>query len=316
MPQDPAWLIKREAARLGFDYCGISPAGFLEEEAARLERWLGQGMHGRMAYMANHFDKRLDPRQLVPGARSVVSLMMNYTPPALQKRPDAPKISRYAYGRDYHGVIRDKLHVLMHFIRSEIGAVQGRVFVDSAPVLERAWAAKSGLGWRGKNTNLIHPRAGSYFFLAEAILDLELAADGPMRDYCGTCTACIDACPTDAIRPYEVDGSKCISYFTIELKDALPENQRGHFENWAFGCDICQEVCPWNRFSKPHAQRDLAPYGEVLDMTKKEWVEMTEEVFETIFRDSPLQRTGYQNMKRNLDFLYGPAGKTPRPPDR
>ncbi len=305
MPLQIASLLKREATRLGFDFCGISKARFLEEEASRLERWLAQGMHGHMAYMANHYDKRLDPRKLVPGARSVISLMMNYYPGKSQKDPDAPRISRYAYGKDYHGVIREKLRALLEYLRKHAGSVEGRVFVDSAPVLERAWAARSGLGWMGKNTNLINPKTGSYFFLAELIIDTELPADGPMRDYCGSCTACIDACPTQAIQPYEVDGSKCISYFTIELKDALPGDMRGRFDNWAFGCDICQEVCPWNRFSKPHANEGLEANEALLDMTKNEWHEMTEDVFEKVFRDSPLQRTGFHGLKRNLKFLSG-----------
>ena len=290
---------------MGFSFCGIARAGFLEEEATRLEQWLRAGQHGKMHYMENHFDKRLDPRKLVPGARSVVSVLLNYYSTDRQKAHEAPRISKYAYGRDYHDVVRDKLKVLLRYIREKIGEVSGRAFVDSAPVLERAWAAKSGLGWVGKNTNLINPKAGSWFFLAELILDLDLEPDAPMSDRCGTCTACIDACPTEAITPYTVDGSKCISYFTIELKEAIPGEVKGKFENWAFGCDICQDVCPWNRFAKPHAEPGLNANESLLELSKSEWVEMTESVFEKVFADSPLKRTGFQGIKRNLDFLYG-----------
>jgi epoxyqueuosine reductase len=303
---DPGRLtrfIKEESARLGFSFCGVSEAAFLEEEAPRLERWLKSGMHGRMGYMADHFDKRLDPRKLVPGARSVVSLLFNYYTPEKQKDPKAPQVSMYALGRDYHGVVREKLKELLQCLRETAGDVQGRVFVDSAPVLERAWAARSGLGWVGKNTNLIHPKAGSYFFLAELILDLPLQPDPPMKDYCGSCTACIDACPTGAITPYVVDGSKCISYFTIELKDEIPDGMKGKFGNWAFGCDICQDVCPWNRFSSPHTHEGLRPNEAMMNLSREEWIEMTEEVFEKIFEDSPVRRTGYKGLKRNVAFL-------------
>jgi len=298
-------LIKREAARLGFSFCGIARAGYLEDEAPRLERWLRAGRHGAMRYMENHFDKRLDPRRLVPGARTVVSLLFNYYPARGQSDPAAPRVSRYAYGRDYHGVIREKLTALMDGIRASAGDVAGRVFVDSAPVLERAWAARSGNGWMGKNTNLIHPRAGSYFFLAELVIDLAAEPDPPMKDYCGSCTACIDACPTQAITPYEVDGSRCISYFTIELKEHIPESFRGGFDGWAFGCDVCQEVCPWNRFSTPHSDPGLQANDAMLDMDRREWVELTEAVFDKVFADSAVRRTGYKGLKRNLDFLYG-----------
>lgn len=261
-------------------------------------------MHGQMSYMERNFDKRLDPRLLVEGARSVVSLMLNYFPSEEQPDNGAPRISKYAYGRDYHLVIKEKLYELIDFIRSNIGEVNGRAFTDSAPVLERAWAVKSGLGWMGKNTNLIHPRAGSYFFLAELVIDLDLEYDAPIRDYCGTCTRCIDACPTDAIiKPYVVDGSKCISYFTIELKESIPQEMKGAFENHAFGCDVCQDVCPWNRFSLPTKVSDFTANQQLLNMKTKDWLEITEEVFKEVFKDSPLERTGFQGMLRNVRFL-------------
>lgn len=299
-------MIKEEALRLGFQFCGISAAGFLEEEAPRLEKWLEQGMHGEMKYMENYFDQRLDPRRLVDGAKSVISLMLNYFPEAGQEDPAAPKISRYAYGSDYHEVIRGKLRELLDFIRTHIGEVAGRGFVDSAPVLDRAWAKKSGLGWVGKNTNLISKQAGSFFFLAELIVDLDLEPDGAIKDYCGSCTRCIDACPTDAItEPYVVDGSKCISYFTIELKNAIPADMAGKFNNWAFGCDICQEVCPWNRFSSPHSEPLFNPKPGLLEMTRGEWEEITEEVFQKVFKNSAVKRTKYSGLKRNIAFLSG-----------
>jgi epoxyqueuosine reductase len=297
-------LIKHEAKRLGFDFCGISKAAFLEEEAPRLEQWLLNGMHGKMHYMENYFEKRLDPCKLVDGAKSVISLLLNYYTEKKQEDIKAPKISMYAFGKDYHYVIKKKLKELLNFIRSEIGDVNGRVFVDSAPILDRAWAKKSGLGWVGKNTNLIHPKSGSYFFIAELILDLELKSDSPMQDYCGTCSLCIDACPTDAIiKPYVVDGSKCISYFTIELKEEIPNEVKGKFENWAFGCDICQDVCPWNRFSKPNHEKDFEPQKEVLKMNKQEWNEITKEVFKEIFNNSVLKRPGFKGLKRNINFI-------------
>ncbi|MBL0066805.1 MAG: tRNA epoxyqueuosine(34) reductase QueG [Bacteroidetes bacterium] len=299
-----AAIVKTEAERLGFSYCGISKAEFLEEEAPRLEQWLLQNRHGKMAYMANHFDKRLDPRLLVPGARSVVSLLYNYFPSQKQADPEAPKISKYAYGIDYHYVVREKLKELLSVLQNKIGDIGGRVFVDSAPVLEKAWAAKSGLGWIGKNSNLITKKSGSFFFIAELILDLDLEADAPISDYCGTCTRCIDACPTAAIiKPQVVDGSKCISYFTIELKDAIPLEMSGKFENWTFGCDVCQDVCPWNRFSKPHHEPQFQPKEELMKMKKKDWEEITDEVFKKIFQDSAVERTGYDGLKRNLNFL-------------
>ena len=276
----------------------------MEEEAPRLEKWLMQNHHGEMGYMARNFDKRLDPRKLVPGAKSVVSLLYNYYPNASQTDKDAPKLARYAYGKDYHHVIKDKLFEFMHDIQTEIGAVEGRVFVDSAPVLEKAWAAKSGLGWVGKNTNLIRKHNGSYFFIAELIIDLELAADGAVTDHCGSCTACLDACPTNAfVAPYKLDASKCISYFTIELKDAIPNEVKGQFDDWAFGCDICQEVCPWNRFSTPHNEPQFEPNPALMQLSKKDWHEITEEVFKRLFEASAVQRTGFNGLKRNLEFL-------------
>jgi epoxyqueuosine reductase len=296
--------IKAQANSLGFLSCGISKADFLEEEAPRLEQWLNQKRHGSMSYMENHFDKRLDPRLLVPGAKSVISLLLNYHTDQLQTDNEAPKISTYAYGQDYHFVIKEKLKKLMHFIQTEIGEVGGRVFVDSAPVMDKAWAAKSGLGWVGKNTNLISKKAGSFFFIAELILDLELDYDLPTTDHCGSCTACIDACPTEAlIEPYQIDGSKCISYLTIELKDSIPTEFKNKMDNWAFGCDVCQTVCPWNRFSKPHSEPAFEPPNELLNLSKKDWEEMTEEVFDTVFKNSAVMRTKYEGLKRNIKFI-------------
>ncbi|MAN27426.1 MULTISPECIES: tRNA epoxyqueuosine(34) reductase QueG [Mesonia] len=296
-------LIKEEALQLGFMSCGISRAEFLEEEAPRLEQWLNENRNGEMSYMENHFDKRLNPSLLVPGAKSVVSLLLNYYPNEFQ-REDSYKVSKYAYGRDYHFVIKDKLKSLLHFINEEIGEVHGRAFVDSAPVLDKAWAAKSGLGWVGKNSNLLSKKVGSFFFIAELIIDLELEYDTPVTDHCGSCTACIDACPTDAIyEPYKVDGSKCISYYTIELKDSIPESEKGKFEDWMFGCDICQDVCPWNRFSKPHSEPLFDPHPDLLQMTKQDWEEITRETFSEIFRKSAVKRTKYQGLKRNINFL-------------
>jgi epoxyqueuosine reductase len=300
-------LIKAEALRLGFSFCGVSKAGFLEEEAPRLEAWLNQNMHGEMQYMANHFDKRLDPRLLVPGAKTVISFLFNYFPAneTSQKEDEGiPKISKYAWGEDYHVVVKDKLFELVHYIRTEIGEVEGRAFVDSAPVLDKAWAAKSGLGWVGKNSNLINKQQGSFFFIAELIVDMDLDADGPMKDYCGTCTACIDACPTDAIvQPYVVDGSKCISYLTIELREAIPADFHGKMDNWIFGCDICQDVCPWNRFSKPTTEKRFDPDQSLLTLTKQDWKEISEDVFAEISRHSPLKRSGINGMRKNLEAL-------------
>ncbi len=297
-------LIKTEAKRLGFLSCGISKAEFLEEEAPRLERWLNQNMHGEMKYMENHFDKRLDPTKLVEGSKSVISLLLNYYPSEEQKDPDAPKISKYAYGTDYHFVIKEKLKQLLHFIQEEIGDVHGRAFVDSAPVLDKAWAAKSGLGWIGKNSNLLTQQVGSFYFIAELIVDLELEYDTPVTDHCGTCTACIDACPTQAIvDPYVVDGSKCISYFTIELKEEIPQSYKGQFDNWMFGCDVCQDVCPWNRFSKPHNEPLFNTKPELLEMSKKDWEEITQEVFSKVFQKSAVKRTKFSGLSRNIRFL-------------
>lgn len=296
-------LIKSEALRLGFLSCGISKAGFLEEEAPRLENWLNKNMHGQMSYMENHFDKRLNPTLLVDDAKSVVSLLLNYFPSEIQNE-DSYKISKYAYGQDYHFVIKDKLKDLLRFIQTEIGEVQGRVFVDSAPVLDKAWAAKSGLGWIGKNSNLITKQVGSFYFVAELIIDLELEYDYATTDHCGSCTACLDACPTQAIvAPYVVDGSKCISYFTIELKEQIPFEMKGKFDDWMFGCDVCQDVCPWNRFSKPHQEPLFNPNPELLSYSKKDWEEITEEVFKAVFKNSAVKRTKLEGLKRNISFL-------------
>lgn len=296
-------LIKAEAKNLGFLSCGISKAGFLEDEAPRLEQWLRDNRHGEMRYMENHFDKRLDPTLLVPGAKSVVSLLYNYFPSRTQ-REDTYKISKYAYGEDYHHVIKRKLRQLLARIQEEVGAVHGRVFVDSAPVLDKAWAARSGLGWIGKNSNLLTKEVGSYYFIAELILDLELAYDGPVTDHCGTCTACIDACPTDAIvKPYVVDGSRCISYFTIELKNELPSNLGMDFEDWVFGCDICQDVCPWNRFATPHQEPAFEPKPELLTNNRRDWEELTEEIFKQVFDQSAVERTKFSGLKRNIAYV-------------
>ncbi len=296
-------LIKAESKRLGFLSCGISKAGFLEEEAPRLESWLNKNQHGQMAYMENHFDKRLNPTLLVDDAKSVISLLLNYYPSEEQNQ-DSYKISKYAYGQDYHFVIKEKLIELLNTIQSEIGAVSGRAFVDSAPVLDKAWAAKSGLGWIGKNSNLITQKTGSFYFIAELIIDLELDYDHATTDHCGTCTACIDACPTEAIvSPYVVDGSKCISYFTIELKDNLPQEMKGKFNDWMFGCDICQDVCPWNRFSKAHNEPLFNPNPELLSFTKKDWQEITEDTFKKVFANSAVKRTKLNGFQRNIDFL-------------
>ena len=283
--------------------CGISKAGFLEEEAPRLEAWLNQNRHGEMRYMENHFDKRLDPTKLVEGSKSVISLLLNYFPKQ-QQREDSYKISKYAYGTDYHSVIKDKLKELLFTIQDQIGEVHGRAFVDSAPVLDKAWAAKSGLGWIGKHSNLLSKQAGSFYFIAELIVDLDLDYDTPVTDHCGSCTACIDACPTQAIvEPYKVDGSKCISYFTIELKNEIPSSVSGQFDDWMFGCDVCQDVCPWNRFSKAHKEPLFDPNPQVLSNSKKDWEEVTKEVFSEIFKKSPLKRTKFEGLRRNIEFL-------------
>ncbi len=296
-------LIKTEAKRLGFDFCGISKAGFLEEEAPHLEKWLKASMHGQMQYMENYFDKRLDPTLLVEGAKSIVSLLFNYYPEQTQN-PDAPKISKYAYGNDYHEIIKEKLKEFVYTLKEQIGDINGRVFVDSAPVLDKAWAKKSGLGWIGKNTNLINKQQGSFFFIAELILDIDLDYDGPIKDYCGTCTKCIDACPTEAIvAPYIVNGSKCISYLTIELKEAIPPEFKHKMDNWAFGCDVCQDVCPWNSFSQEHQEPQLKNTNGLIDFSKDEWYELSEELFNSVFKHSAIKRTKYKGLKRNLEFL-------------
>lgn len=295
--------IKDEAKRLGFLSCGISKAGFLEDEAPRLERWLKNGFHGEMQYMENHFDKRLDPTLLVDGAKSVISLLLNYYPESTQN-PNSYQLSKYAYGEDYHQVIKQKLNELLYYIQSEIGEIKGRAFVDSAPVLDKAWAAKSGLGWIGKNANLITQKTGSFYFIAELIIDLDLDYDTPTTDHCGTCTACIDACPTQAIiAPYVVDGSKCISYFTIELKEQLPTEMKGKWNDWIFGCDVCQDVCPWNRFASPHKEPAFQPHPDLLHFSKKDWEEITEETFRKVFKNSAVKRTQFKGLQRNINFL-------------
>ncbi|MGO4290468.1 tRNA epoxyqueuosine(34) reductase QueG [Chitinophaga sp. RAB17] len=297
-------FIKELAKELGFDHCGIAKAVQLDDDARRLETWLNKGMHGNMQYMENHFDKRIDPRKLVDGAQSVITLLFNYFPSKLQ-REDAPRISKYAYGHDYHEVIRARLKTMLLRMQERIGPVQGRGFVDSAPVLERAWARRSGLGWIGKNGNLIHKQAGSFFFIATLITDIELEYDGPVADYCGSCTRCLDACPTEAlVAPGVVDGSKCISYFTIELKDQLiPDKMKGQFDDWMFGCDTCQDVCPWNRFSKAHQEAEFTPVPAILNFSTRDWEELTEEAFKNIFRHSPLKRSKFAGIRRNLNFL-------------
>jgi len=297
-------FIKQKAYELGFSFCGVAKAEFLEEEAPRLEKWLSNNMHGKMQYMENHFEKRLDPTKLVEGSKSVISLLYNYFPEK-EQQDNTYKISKYAYGQDYHFIIKDKLKTLLQLIFNEIGEVNARVFTDSAPILERAWAKKSGLGWIGKNTMLINKKQGSFFFLAEIILDVELQYDAPIKDYCGSCTACIDACPTNAILPNNsIDGSKCISYFTIELKDELlPNEHTKNFNEWIFGCDICQDVCPWNRFSTPHQEPLFAPDNRLLNYSKKEWEEITEEVFQEIFRKSAVKRTKFSGLKRNIGAI-------------
>ena len=297
-------LIKEEAHRLGFSFVGFSKAEFLEEEAPRLEKWLKEKQHGEMSYMENNFDKRLDPRLLVEGSKSVISLLYNYYSDQIQSDPTAPKISTYAYGEDYHFVIKRKLKSLLHFIQDNIGQVDARVFTDSAPVLDRAWAKKAGLGWIGKNANLINKNQGSYFFIAEIILDLDLIYDSPVQDYCGSCTKCIDACPTGAIiQPYVVDGSKCISYFTIELKEAIPQEVKDKMDNWMFGCDICQQVCPWNSFSLQHNEPAFNPHPDLLSMTKGDWKDLQEDTFKELFRKSAVKRTKFSGLKRNITFL-------------
>jgi epoxyqueuosine reductase len=298
-------LIKQEALRLGFQSCGIARAEPLDEDARRLETWLNKGHQGSMQYMERHFDLRVDPRRLVPGAKSVITLLLNYFP-SEQQALNTPHIAKYAWGKDYHYVIREKLNELLAFIKQNIGEVEGRGFVDSAPVLERSWAMKSGLGWIGKNGNLLTKHSGSFFFIATLITDLDLQADAPfVTDHCGTCTKCMDACPTQAIvSPTEVDGSKCISYLTIELKDALiPSEFHNKMNDWMFGCDICQDVCPWNRFAKPHHEQNFTPISEVLNLSIAEWEAMTEEGFKKVFRDSPINRPKWKGVQRNIKAI-------------
>ncbi len=296
-------IIKRLARDHGFMHCGISAAGFLEDEAPRLEAWLKSGYQGKMSYMENHFDKRLDPSKLVPGAKTVISLLYNYYPEKTLEDSNSFKIAKYAYGEDYHFVIKRKLRAVLEGMRSAIGEFEGRAFVDSAPVLERSWAKRAGLGWIGKNSLLLNRSRGSFFFLAELIVDVEATPDSPIGDYCGTCTACIDACPTDAIpEPYIIDSNKCISYLTIELKDAIPNQFKGQMEDWIFGCDICQDVCPWNRFSQPHKEPDFAPSEELKELQKADWVELTEETFRKVFKQSAVKRTRYNGLMRNIRF--------------
>jgi epoxyqueuosine reductase len=300
-----AQIIKQAALQLGFDYCGIAKAEELTEDAKRLEQWLSKNMHGKMQYMENHFDLRVDPRKLFPGAKSVITLLKNYFPSQSQNE-DSPKIAKYAWGEDYHEVIRQQLHQLLFEVSKQIGHINGRGFVDSAPVLERSWALKSGLGWIGKNGNLINKQSGSFFFIATLVVDIEVQYDDPIaKDYCGTCTKCIDHCPTDAIQENKViDGSKCISYFTIELKDALiPESMKGKFNNWMFGCDICQDVCPWNRFSQPHQEPQFEPVAAILNMSEDEWIELSNEKFNILFKKSPLKRSKFNGISRNLKFI-------------
>lgn len=302
--QEITIALKEEALRLGFSACGISKATFLEEEAPRLERWLKNNHHGTMSYMERNFDKRLDPRKLVPDSKSVVSLLYNYYTDRNQSDPKSPKIAMYALGEDYHFVIKRKLKKLLEHLQTTVGDVSGRVFVDSAPVMERQWAEKSGLGWIGKNTLLLNRKAGSYFFIAEMILDLELEFDGPTTDHCGTCTACIDACPTEAIyAPFKMDANRCISYLTIEYREEIPSEFKDKMENWAFGCDICQQVCPWNKFTTHHKEPAFEPKQELMDFSENDWHEMTDQVFEKVFKDSPVKRTKFKGLKRNLAFL-------------
>ena len=297
-------IIKSEAKKIGFDSCGIAKAVFLENQAKNYEEWLKNNRHGKMNYMEKNIDKRLDPRKLVDGAKSIISLTYNYYTDKEQKDKSAPKISKYAYGEDYHLIIKDKLKNLIFSLKEKLGDFNGRYFVDSAPIMEKEWALRGGLGWIGKNTNIISKSKGSYFFIAEIIVDLDLEYDQTVTDHCGNCTACIDACPTDAIiEPYKLDGSKCISYFTIELKDSIPNEFKNKMENWMFGCDICQDVCPWNRFSKQHNEPLFNPKPELLNMSSNDWDELTEETFKKVFKNSPVKRTKFSGLKRNISFL-------------
>lgn len=305
-------FVKRKALELGFSFCGIAQATQLEREARQLEQWLKEDRNGQMGYMANHFELRIDPRKLVEGARTVVSLGYTYYPENDSLSRGPIKISKYAYGRDYHKVVKKKLLLLMHAIEQEIGQIAGRAFVDSAPVMEKVWAARAGNGWVGKHTNLLNRQQGSFFFLAELIIDLDLVPDAPVKDHCGTCTRCLDACPTGALtRPYEIDASKCISYFTIELKEAIPAGMERQFEGWAFGCDICQDVCPWNRFSVFHQEPQFLPKADLLELHSREWLDVTEEIFAKVFEGSPVKRTGYAGFQRNLDYVRRGQGLAP-----
>ncbi|MFN5371496.1 MAG: tRNA epoxyqueuosine(34) reductase QueG [Bacteroidia bacterium] len=295
--------LKKLAAEAGFMFCGISKAARLDDEARKLEAWLNKGLHGKMRYMENYFDKRIDPTLLVDGAKSVVTLLFNYYTPDKQQDEAAPKISRYAYGEDYHKVVKTKLFSLMTSLQEQTGEISGRAFVDSAPVMDKAWAVRSGAGWMGKNTNVIRPHTGSWFFIAELIIDLELEPDGPIKDYCGTCTRCIDACPTDALSAYQIDATRCISYLTIELREAIPTEFKGKMDNWMFGCDVCQEVCPWNRFAKKHNEPALAPHPDLLNLTKDDWEELSYDVFSRVLGKSAVERVGFEGLKRNANFL-------------
>ena len=295
-------FIKNKSIELGFISCGISKSGFLENEIGRFESWLKDNYHGQMSYMERNFDKRMDTTKLVAGSKSVISLLFNYYP-SKEINNDSFKISKYAYGKDYHLIIKDKLKSLLSSMRNEIGEIDGRVFVDSAPIMEKAWAKKSGLGWIGKNTNLISKKTGSFFFIAEIIVDLELEYDNEVTDHCGSCTACLDACPTDALyEPYKIDASKCISYFTIELKEQFPNDLKKDFNDWIFGCDICQDVCPWNKFSIPNKEPLLNPKNEINQYSKKDWLELTDEVFKVVFKETPLERTKFKGLKRNIQY--------------
>ncbi len=298
-------IIRSEALSIGFLSCGISKAEFLSEEAPKLETWLKSGSNGEMSYMERNFDKRLDPRLLVPGCKSIISLLFNYYTEKKAKKDHEPKISSYAYGKDYHIVIKEKLRELLLRIKNLVGDVNGRVFVDSAPVMDKAWAKKSGLGWIGKNTNLINKKTGSFFFIAELILDLELEYDHPTTDHCGSCTACIDSCPTNALAtPYKIDATKCISYATIELKNNIPNSFKDNMKGWIFGCDICQDVCPWNKFSKKHNEPSFEDKKNISNMSKKQWEDLTKEVFDKVFKDSPIKRAGFSGIKRNINFAF------------
>ena len=295
-------FIKNKSIELGFISCGISKSAFLENEIGRFESWLKNNYHGKMSYMERNFDKRMDTRKLVDGSKSVISLLFNYYP-SKEINNNSFKISKYAYGNDYHFIIKDKLKTLLSSMRNEIGEIDGRVFVDSAPIMEKAWAKKSGLGWIGKNTNLISKKTGSFFFIAEIIVDLELEYDNEVTDHCGSCTACLDACPTDALyEPYKIDASKCISYFTIELKEQFPNDLKKDFNDWIFGCDICQDVCPWNKFSRPNEEPLLNPLKEINQYSKKDWLELTDEVFKVVFKETPLERTKFKGLKRNIQY--------------